>query len=388
MKKLKIVTLLVAVVMTCAAIVGCAGNNTEEASIKVGLIAPLTGDVAVYGIAARNGAVLYVNELNEAGGIDGKKIDLIIYDDKGDATESVNAYNKLVTSDEVVAILGPVTSTPTIAVAQTSVSDNVPILTPTATHEDVTSYGNNTFRACFIDAQQGVSMATMAVESLGAKTAAIIYNTSDPYSTGLKDSFTAKAQELGLEILATEGYASADVDYKAQLTNIMAVSPDVLFTPDYYNTVYKIAQQAKEMGNTATLLGVDGVDGILTIDGADASYLEGMCFSNHYDVNDPAELVQNFRAAYEKEFGEVPNAFASLGYDGARIMFTAIEGAIKDGAKPGPTAEFYQAVIDKLDATDVVGVTGPITYDDHNNPQKVCAVIKIEDGAYTFVGSY
>lgn len=389
MRKIKVFSLLLAVAMTCAAFVGCAGNaDAGVDTIKIGLIAPLTGDVAVYGMAARNGAELFVNELNEAGGIDGKEVELIMYDDKGDATEAVNAYNKLVTSDEVLAIIGAVTSTPTIAVAQTSVADNVPLLTPTATHEDVTSYGNNMFRSCFIDALQGISMATMAVDSLNAKTAAIIYNDSDAYSKGLMESFTAKAEELGLEIVATEAYATGDVDYKAQLTNIMAASPEVIFVPDYYNTVYKIAQQAKEMGNTARLLGVDGVDGVLSIEGADASCLEGMRFSNHYDVNDPSELVQNFRKAFEDAYGEVPNAFASLGYDGAKILCAAIEGAINDGVDPEPTADFYQAVIDKLDATDIVGVTGPITYDENNNPQKVCAIIEIVNGEYSFVGSY
>ncbi len=239
MKKTRILAIILTLALCLALFAGCTkkddgaqatpdgtGAQAGGEPIKVGVLAPLTGNVAVYGTAVKNAVELYVNEFNAAGGVNGRPIELVVYDEKGEATEAVNAYNKLVTSDEVVAIIGDVTSTPTFAVAQASVADNMPLLTPTATHPDVTTYGKNIFRACFQDPFQGSTMAKLAYNELGAKTAAIIYNSSDAYSTGLMEAFTAAAQEAGLEIVATEGYATGDVDFRSQLTNIQSKNPD------------------------------------------------------------------------------------------------------------------------------------------------------------------
>lgn len=420
MKKVKLLALLMALLMVLTGLAACGdapktdetnadgtdvtetgndGENTNAASgdsIKLGFIGPTTGDVAVYGIAAKNAVELYIEQFNKNGGIGGKKIELISYDDKGDATEAVNAYNKLVTSDEVVAIIGAITSTPTIAVAQNSVKDNIPIMTPTATHPDVTSYGNNTFRSCFLDPFQGSTMANFASSELKAKTAAIIYNTSDTYSTGLKDSFTAKAGELGLQVVATEGYGKDDVDFRAQLTNIAAQNPDVLFIPEYYNNVYLIASQAKEIGLKATLLGVDGTDGVLSLEGADQSVFEGMYFANHYSTDDPSEIVQNFLTGFKDKYKETPNALAALGYDGAMILINAIKTVADAGTAIDNSPACFTAIIDALEKTDMECVTGHITYDAQNNPVKSCAIIKITTstvdgkvvGSYSLFGKY
>ena len=363
------------------------GAMADEDTIKIGNIAPETGDVAVYGLAVLNGVQLYINELNAAGGINGKQVELIHYDDKGDATEAMNAYNKLIYSDVVDALIGPVTSTPTFGVAEASVYDNVPGITATATHPDVTTYGSNYFRACFEDPFQGGTICSFAAKELGAKTAAIIYNNGDSYSIGLEASFIERAAEEGLEIVASEAYAKGDVDFKAQLTNIIEKNPDVLFLPDYYNNVYMICSQARDLGYTGTFIGVDGADGLLEIEGADASILEGMYFPNHYSTQSDSEITQAFIKAYTETYDAAPNAFAALAYDAAKILCNAIKNAEDAGAVINGE-ESYQAIIDALAATDIVGATGPITFDENNNPIKEVCIIQITNGEYIFWGNY
>ncbi|MDR1622581.1 MAG: ABC transporter substrate-binding protein [Synergistaceae bacterium] len=377
----KILTLVVVLSLCC----GSLAFGAEP--IKIGIIAPLTGGVAMYGIQAKNGAELYTKTFNAAGGAGGRKIELVIYDDKGDPTEALNAYNKLVTADEVAALIGPVTSSPTFGVAEASASDNIPGITGTATHPDVTTYGKNYFRACFEDPFQGGTMAKFAAAKLSAKKAAVIYNVSDAYSTGLYNAFNASAAEVGLEVAAAESYATDDVDFNAQLTRIAALAPDVLFIPDYYNKVYLISSQARKAGITATFLGVDGADGILAIEGADTSVFEGLHFANHYFSGDPSPLVQDFRKNYEADYGSTPSSLAALGYDAAFILLEAIKKAAADGVEIGATPESYQAVIDKMAATDLDAVTGHMTFK-NNNPVKEVSIIKIEKGAYAFAEKY
>ena len=379
----RFLALMVCLVMLAGMMVGCSGGSD---TIKVGVIAPLTGDVAVYGTATDNGIELFIEQFNAAGGIDGKKIELVTYDDKGDATEALNAYNKLVSADQVCAIIGPVTSGPTFGVAEASVADGIPCITATATHPDVTSYGDNFFRSCFEDPFQGGSITSFAYNNLEARTAAIIYNTSDTYSEGLKDSITAKAQELGLEIVATEGYSKGDVDFRAQLTNIKSQNPDVLFIPDYYNNAYMICKQARELGIESTFLGPDGIDGVLAIEGADPTVFDGMYFANHYSTDDDSAAVQDFIAAFKEKYdGTTPNAFGALGYDAAKILCEALTRAYEGGAKLDASAESYAAVVSELKATDLDCVTGHITFDANNNPIKECVIIGIENGQYKFI---
>lgn len=375
---------LALILVTCLTLFsGCKGKSK---TIKVGVLAPLTGDVAVYGTAVKNAVELYVNKFNAEGGVNGTPIELVVLDEKGDPTEAVNAYNKLVNSNEVVAIIGDVTSTPTFAVAQASVSDNMPMLTPTATHPDVTKYGKNMFRACFQDPDQSSAMAKLAYEGLGAKKAAIIYNSSDAYSVGLKDAFIATANELGLEIVATEAYGKDDVAFQAQLTNIASADPDVIFVPDYYNPCYMIARQAKDMGIDAILLGVDGTDGVLAIEGVDTSVLDGIYFSNHYYVGDSADIVKNFVNDFKNKYKEEPNALAALGYDAAMIMCAAIKSVADSGKTIDNSAECRQAIIDAISATDMTTVTGHLTFDENNNTVKELSIIKIvhKDGKATY----
>ncbi len=380
MKKFLAMVLVAAMMLT---MVACSGSSDED-TIKIGVIGCFTGEVASYGNATLHGIRLYVEELNAAGGINGKKVELVEYDDKGDSTEAVNAYNKLVSADNVVAIIGSVTSTPTIAVSQASEADGIPVVTATATHVDVTAYGSNVFRVCFIDDLQAKTMVNVA-KANGVTKAAVIYNNSDSYSTGLYDSFVKYCNEQGVEIVAAESYGKDATDFSAQLTNIAAANPEIVFTPDYYNVVYLIAKQAREMGMEATLYGVDGCDGVLGIDGADVSYLEGLLFSNHYTTADEAEIVQNFLKNYKEKYDEDPASFAALGYDAALIVCNAIETAGVTEASD----EAYEAIISAIRASVTDGVTGHITYDNEDGtPTKPTKVIEVKGGEYTFYGEY
>ena len=361
------------------------GAAASAESVKVGLIAPLTGEVAVYGNAVKEAVQLYIDDFNAAD--HPFDINLIIYDDKGDPTEAMNAYNKLVYQDDIAVLLGPVTSSPTFGVAEASVDDGIPALTPTATHPDVTTYGDNFFRACFEDPFQGGSMAKFASSELKATTAAIIYNNADTYSIGLRDAFMKTAEEVGLTVTTTEAYGASDIDFRAQLTNIIKTNPDVLFIPYYYNVTYMICSQARELGYTGTFLGVDGTDGVLSIDGADVSVFDGMYFANHYSADSDSPVTQAFIKEYKDRYGATPNALAALGYDGAMIVCDALERVYNDGVKIDGESS-YEAIIEALRATEVDGVTGHITFDENNNPIKTLSIIQIKDGAYHFYMNY
>lgn len=361
------------------------GAAASAESVKVGLIAPLTGEVAVYGNAVKEAVQLYIDDFNAAD--HPFDINLIIYDDKGDPTEAMNAYNKLVYQDDIAVLLGPVTSSPTFGVAEASVDDGIPALTPTATHPDVTTYGNNFFRACFEDPFQGGSMAKFASSELKATTAAIIYNNADTYSIGLRDAFMKTAEEVGLTVTTTEAYGASDIDFRAQLTNIIKTNPDVLFIPYYYNVTYMICSQARELGYTGTFLGVDGTDGVLAIEGADVSVFDGMYFANHYSADSDSPVTQAFIKEYTDKYGATPNALAALGYDGAMIVCDALERVNNDGVKIDGESS-YEAIIEALRATEVDGVTGHITFDENNNPIKTLSIIQIKDGAYHFYMNY
>lgn len=361
------------------------GAAASAESVKVGLIAPLTGEVAVYGNAVKEAVQLYIDDFNAAD--HPFDINLIIYDDKGDPTEAMNAYNKLVYQDDIAVLLGPVTSSPTFGVAEASVDDGIPALTPTATHPDVTTYGDNFFRACFEDPFQGGSMAKFAASELKATTAAIIYNNADTYSIGLRDAFMKTAEEVGLTVTTTEAYGASDIDFRAQLTNIIKTNPDVLFIPYYYNVTYMICSQARELGYTGTFLGVDGTDGVLAIEGADVSVFDGMYFANHYSADSDSPVTQAFIKEYTDKYGATPNALAALGYDGAMIVCDALERVNNDGVKIDGESS-YEAIIEALRATEVDGVTGHITFDENNNPIKTLSIIQIKDGAYHFYMNY
>lgn len=405
MKKNHILSLVLSVATCAGLLAGCssaAGSTasgdaapssaasapaSESETIKVGILAPLTGDAAQYGIAASNAAKMYFDQLNAQGGINGKSIEYIVLDEKGQAADAVTAYNNLL-EQGVTAIVGDVTTGPTVAVAVESASANMPLITGTATAASVTvdpdtgAVRSNVFRSCFIDPFQGEKMASFASEKLSAKTAAVLFNTGIDYSVGLKDAFLAKADELGLEVVAVESYSDSDVDFKGQLTNINAKTPDVLFCPDYYQKVALIAPQAKEVGLTATFLGGDGWDGSIEAIN-DASMIEGAYYCSGFSTDDTAEAVQTFLSDYNTAYGEAPNMFAATTYDAAAILSDALKTAEDAGLTTG-SDEYKAAVIKAISETDSDYVTGHFTYDESNNPIKDAIIIKIVDGAYAF----
>ena len=367
------------------------GGGSDE--ITIALITNTTGDYAQYGIPVHNAAMLYINQINANGGINGKQVKVLEYDDKADGVETVNALN-LAVENGATAVIGSVLTGATIALADATYDINMPQITASATAAGVTMIDaddpaseirENVFRSCFIDPFQGEKMASFSKEKLGAKTAAILFNSNIDYSIGLKDAFIAKAGEIGLEIVATESYADTDVDFKGQLTNINAKAPDVLFCPDYYQKVALIAPQAKEVGLTATFVGGDGYGNVK--DYATAEELEGTVYCSGYAPG--TESVAQFESDYEAAYGEpVPNMFAPLAYDAAMLMCRALEAAEAAGLEAG-TDEYKQAVIDALNATDgVEGITGTYSFDEYNNPVKSAAIIELTGGEEVFKEMY
>lgn len=389
MKK-RILAAAMAAVMMTSALSGC-GNKPAESSasgaagtdakeIVIGGLAPLTGNASIYGIAVNNAIQLAVDQINEGDGVLGKKIKYISYDTKNDATEAVNAYNKLVQSDKIVGLVGDVTSTPTLAVAGAAAKDGIPMISATATAEDVTTSGSNVFRACFTDPFQGDLMANYAGKKLNAKTAAIIYNMADDYSVGLAESFEKTAKELGMEIVDKESYTTNDVDFKSQLTKIAAKNPDVFFVPVYYQDVALIAEQARQLGIKSTLLGGDGWDGVLKQIGKEkTSSVEGSLFCSQYSAESTDPALQKFLADYKAKYNTDANMFAVLGYDALHILVQAIEEAGGTDSK---------AVVEKMAAIQYSGLTGKISYDENRNPIKEAAITQIKDGKYKFLEFY
>ena len=372
-----------------------ASNESADASdaaatdgeIDIAFIGNTTGDYAQYGIPVRNAVMLYFDQLNAAGGINGKKVVVKEYDDKGDGVEAVNAYN-LAKENGITAVIGSVLTGATIGLADATYEDNMPQITASATAtgvtvmEDTGEVRTNVFRACFIDPFQGQKMADYAVEKLSAKTAAIFYETGSDYSEGLKNAFVVEAERMGLEIVDTEAFATGDKDFKAQMTNIASKNPDIVFCPIYYGEAGLAIQAARQAGCTATFLGGDGFGSVK--DYASAEELEGSVYCSGYAPG--TEDVAQFEKDYCETFGveEVPNMFAPLAYDASMIMAYGLKAAEDAGLEAG-TDEYKQAVIDAIKTMDgVKGITGTYSFDSDNNPIKSVAIIELTGGEEVF----
>ena len=364
-----------------------ASNESADASdaaatdgeIDIAFIGNTTGDYAQYGIPVRNAVMLYFDQLNAAGGINGKKVVVKEYDDKGDGVEAVNAYN-LAKENGITAVIGSVLTGATIGLADATYEDNMPQITASATAtgvtvmEDTGEVRTNVFRACFIDPFQGQKMADYAVEKLGAKTAAIFYETGSDYSEGLKNAFVVEAERMGLEIVDTEAFATGDKDFKAQMTNIASKNPDIVFCPIYYGEAGLAIQAARQAGCTATFLGGDGFGSVK--DYASAEELEGSVYCSGYAPG--TEDVAQFEKDYCETFGveEVPNMFAPLAYDASMIMAYGLKAAEDAGLEAGTDA------IKTMDG--VKGITGTYSFDSDNNPIKSVAIIELTGGEEVF----
>ena len=373
MKKFSAALLGMSLLLTAC---GGAKETAKEIDVvKLGATAPLTGPVAIYGITATNGSKLAMDEINKNGGVLGKQVEFIVLDSKGDPTEAITAYNRLV-DEGIVGFIGDAPSKPTLAIAEVAAQDNMPMITPTGTQFNITEAGPNVFRTCFTDPYQGVVLANFAKNNLKAETAAIVVNNSSDYSDGVAKAFVEQAEKLGLKVVAKEGYSDGDKDFRAQLTKILPTNPDVLVIPDYYEQVALITTQAREVGLKSAFIGPDGWDGVAkTLDPSAYSAVENSYFTNHFSLQDQSEKVQNFVKAYREVYNEDPSSFAALSYDAAYMMKAAIE-------KAGTTDK--QAVVEALKNLDYNGVTGHLTFDEKNNPVKAVTVLKIVNGEYTF----
>ena len=401
----KFLALLLAVAMTLA-LVACGGNSANNANggnadstgsdgdtITIALIANTTGDNAEYGISVRNGAMLYIDQLNAEGGINGKQVKVLEYDDKGDGVEAVNAFN-LAMEQGITAVIGSVLTGPTITLADATYEVNMPQISASATAQGVTQIDpddesagirTNVFRSCFIDPFQGQTMAHYAADKLGATTAAILYESGSDYSEGCMNGFVEACGELGIEIVATEAFATGDKDFNAQMTKIAAASPDVVYMPFYYTEAGLAITQGRQAGLTATILGSDGFGSIK--DYASAEDLEGTIYGSGYAPG--TDSVAQFEADYEATYGEaVPNMFAPLAYDAAMLLCEGLKAAEEQGLTAG-SDEYKQAVIDAIASmSGVEGITGSYTFDEYNNPEKSVAMIQLQDGVEAFTEFY
>jgi branched-chain amino acid transport system substrate-binding protein len=372
--------LLPAVIIVMALAFSCAKRNDDSSSpnrtIKIGYFGDLSGPTFNFGQSAINGVLMAADEINQASGIGGRRVDVVIEDDKGSPEEAARLTAKLIDDDKVLAIIAGGTSGNSSAAAPKAQASHIPLISPSATDPVVTQTGDYIFRACFVDSFQGEVMASFAVNTLKAQKAAIIYDFNSPYGRGLTSYFRASFAKLGGRIVSEQSYAQGDADFKGQLSTIRASEPDVIYIPGYYGDVALIAKQARTIGLTQPLLGGDGWDAPeLWPLGGDA--LNGAYISTHYSVDDPSPAIKKFVDVYKQRYGNsVPDAHAALAYDAARILFDAI---VRAGTTDGDKLR------DALAHTkDFAGVTGLISMDADRNAVKPAVVLKLQDVKFIY----
>jgi branched-chain amino acid transport system substrate-binding protein len=343
--------------------------------VKVGEFASMSGGSASFGQSSHNGTALAFSEVNAAGGVLGKQIDLITEDDRSMQGEPSTIARKLISEDHVIAVLGEVASSKSLEAAPICQENKVPMISPASTNAKVTQVGDYIFRVCFIDPFQGKVMAKFAL-SKGWKNVALLTDVKEDYSVGLANAFQESFTAAGGAIVKTSEYSTGDKDFRAQLTAIKASHPDAIFVPGYYGEVALIARQARSFGIKAPLLGGDGWVGesLLKVAG---HALDGSFFSNHYSQDDPSPVIQNFVKTYAAKYGEKPDAMAALGYDSAKILADAITRA---GTTDEP--KLRDAI---ASTTNFKGVTGDITLDADRNATKAAVILTIANGGFQFV---
>lgn len=352
-----------------------ADKPAEADVILLGEVGSLTGSEAAFGVSTRNGIELALEEANAAGGVKGKKLAVRVYDDQSKPEEAAAATTRLITQDKVVAILGEVASSNSLAMGPIAQEAKVPMVSPSSTNPKVTEVGDYIFRVCFIDPFQGFVMAKYAHEELKFKKVAILTDKKSAYSEGLTEVFQRKYTEMGGKIVGVEAYSKGDTDFRAQLTNIKKLKPEGLYVPGYYQDVAIIAEQARELGIKVTMMGGDGWDSEKLFE-LGGTAVEGSYVSNHYSADDPQPRVQDFIKKYQAKFGAVPDSLAALGYDAAKVVIEAMKRA-PDLSGP--------ALRDAIAATkDFPGVAGTITLDEKRNPVKPAVVLTVEGGKFKY----
>lgn len=369
MKKVTIVILIA--LLTLMVFIGCSKEDTSI--IKIGGIFPLSGEVAVYGIEAKNGIELAIAEINAKGGVNGKQIVLISEDDEGSPEKSVNAFKKLTSKNKVQVIIGSLTSGCTAAITTLAQNQKVLLIAPAATMESITDAGNYVFRACFIDPFQGTVGGKFAAETLGSTRAAVLYDTDNDYSVGLYENFKVSFVANGGVMVSEESYTTSDVDFNAQITKIKASNPDVVYLPDYYAKVSLIAKQLRGQNINTPIVGADGWGGIT--DNAGDEILNGF-YSDHYAADSTDNIVVSFVNAYKEKYKSTPVSFAALGYDSMYIIKDAMLRAGSEDAV---------SVRNEVEKTNGAYVTGQLRFDAKRNPIKSAVMMEIvkQNGALT-----
>jgi len=355
----------------------------QENVIKVGLVAPLTGDVKTFGESTKNAFTMAVDEVNAQGGINGKQIKAYITDDKNDPTEAANAGSKLINQDGAKFIIGSVASKCSIPLSLVCQAAGAVMISSASTNPRVTvnddgSRKSNIFRACFIDPFQGSVAAKFALDHLKVKTAAILYDVGNDYVKGLAEFFMADFVKGGGKIVGYESYTKDDTDFSALLTKIKEANPEMLFVPDYYNKVALIAKQARQFGIKSVMMGGDGWDSpeMLKIAG-DA--IVGSYFTNHYSSDDPRPEVQDWVQKYEKTYGNRPDALATLAYDATLLMIEALKRAQSE--EPMKVRDALQQI------RDFKCVSGSISFDEFGNPIKSAVILQYTKTGQAYVAT-
>ena len=361
---------------------GCSGGSMDDSSsssakasgdsITIGTVTTNSGTAAAYGEAEVKGFELAVSELNAKGGINGKKVKLESMDDKGDATEASNAYNKLAGDNNVLAVAGPTISATTAAVAPLADQSKLVTIAPAATSDSIET-GNYLFRTCFKDSYQGEVAARFAAENLKVKKVAVLYGTGDPYSSGVGEAFAKAAEKLGLEVVDKESSSSADdTEYSAQLQKIQASGAELLYAPYYYSVAGPyIIPQARSVGFEGYVMGPDGYDGLKLT--GDKSQYNKTYYTTHYSADDNTNTkVQDFIKSYKSKNNAEPNTFAALGYDTIYMIKQAIEKAGENATR--------EDVRNAVAGMTFDGVTGKFTMDKSGSPTKSVTVLEMKDG--------
>ncbi|WP_340371781.1 ABC transporter substrate-binding protein [Peribacillus sp. FSL E2-0218] len=388
MKKKKLAGVFLSLSLVAGVLAGCGDSKTSSSSggssnsgdtIKIGANLELSGGTASFGQSAADGLKLAIAEINKEG-INGKKLKIVKVDNKSDAAEATSGSIKLVSQDKVVAVVGSATSTNTLAQVQVAQDNKVPLITPTATNPDITNKAGKVndyvFRTCFIDPFQGTVAANFASDEVGAKTAAIYVDSASDYSKGLaaafKEAFTAK----GGKIVAEEAYVTKDTDFRSTLTRIKSAKPEFVFLPGYYEEVGLILKQARENGIDLPFMGGDGWDSPKVVEIAGADALKNTYITNHYSPEDEDAKIQDFVAAFKKEYNKTPDAFAALGYDTGYYLADAIK---RSG---DASSEKIRKALE--DVKDLQLVSGTLNLDKNHDPIKSATILEYVDGKQTF----
>ena len=385
----KFISIMLVAAMAVTALTGC-GSNSGSSSKKdadkyyIGGIGPTTGATAIYGTAVKNGAQIAVDEINAAGGINGKQIEYRFEDDQNDAEKSVNAYNTL-KDWGMQMLVGTTTTAPCIAVAGKTASDNMFQITPSASAPNVLSSGNgNIFQVCFTDPNQGIASAQYIAENKLAKKIGIIYDSSDVYSSGIEEKFEAEAKDKGLQIVSKAAFtADSKTDFGTQLQKAKDAGADLLFLPIYYQEASIILKQADTMGYKPKFFGVDGMDGILTVENFDTKLAEDVMLLTPFAADAKDKAVQNFVKTYKEKYKDTPNQFAADSYDAVYALKAAIEESkATTDMSASDVCDALKGAMTKIKMQGLTGGKDGLTWNESGEVTKSPKAVIIKNGAY------